>query len=178
MIQLPELFELPGRLLILTVSNEYKAISNYYGDRRANRSKVPLMNHINEGLVILSSISASHDTMLAFCIHPLCQDDENLEDFDPTQFSPYVVMLAMEYRRTANAYLSDVPIGTKLKLSPLDEVNDMLIADKVQNRKDFVKYHYGIHSRSERLDHYFDEWLKALDITENKYQHLIKLIGE
>ena len=159
---------------------EYKLISQFYKDRDAKRSQVPLMNHINEGLIILDAISATEYAKQAFCIHPLVQPDKDLKkNFNAVAFacSPAVVMLAMEYRNVANAYLSDkINTDWPLTLSPLDEVNDMLVADKVQNRKDFITYHQGTHSRSDELTRYFDAWLDALGIDATTYESLCKRI--
>ncbi len=35
------------------MTNEYKAIHNFYGSKRAKRSNLLLMNHIDESLEIL-----------------------------------------------------------------------------------------------------------------------------
>lgn len=40
----------------------------------------------------------------------------------------------------------------------------MLIADKVQNYKDFRKHHLDTHARADELDFYFKTWLKELDV--------------
>ena len=50
----------------------------------------------------------------------------------------------------------------------------MLVADKVQNRKDFLAFHEGIHERTLELDYYFKYWLEALQITEEMYEELVK----
>jgi hypothetical protein len=55
-------------------------------------------------------------------------------------------------------------------LSPLEEVNKMLVADKIQNRKDFEIYHKENHPRAVELDKYFKNWLLKLSVTEEKYQ--------
>lgn len=72
----------------------------------------------------------------------------------------------------ANEYLSTRSITNidEIRLSPLKVVNDMLIADKIQNRKDFELYHEGKHPRSEELAQYFRNWLERLGISEEFYQ--------
>ena len=161
---------------------EYQMISEHYGDNVAKRSQVPLINHINEGLVVLDQIRANDAAKRAFCIHPLLQNDLDLKNNWPTVYnvcSPKVVMLAMEYRNIANSFLSDkIPEfqNTPIKLSPIAAVNDMLIADKVQNCKDFWTYHYGTHPRSNELEVYFDKWLDALGVSEEQYEELCIVI--
>lgn len=51
----------------MVTSQEYTIIKNYYGDKTANRSKVPLINHINEGIIILDNIAASDFAKKAYC---------------------------------------------------------------------------------------------------------------
>jgi hypothetical protein len=160
-------------------SIEYKLISRFYGDRVAKRSQVPLMNHINEGLVVLSDIGATDTTKGAFCIHPMLQADADLQEnyYISSFVHPHVLLLAMEYRSVANEYLSDkVNTDQEIRLSPLLEVNEMLVADKVQNYKDFMTYHYGKHERSDELSTYFQRWLDRLEITAEQYEHLCNRI--
>lgn len=160
---------------------EYKLINFFYGDRVARRSQVPLINHINEGLVVLSAIDATDAAKQAFCIHPLLQADEDLEEnyYMASRLDPHVLMLAMEYRSVANEYLSDkVNTGQEIRLSPLPEVNQMLVADKVQNYKDFLTYHHGTHERSDELSVYFEKWLNRLEIDNQTYLDLCKKIDE
>jgi hypothetical protein len=80
----------------------------------------------------------------------------------------------MEYRFIANSYLSyrDINGLDEIHLSPLKEVNDMLIADKIQNRKDFLLYHMN-HERYFFLFMYFQYWLNRLEITENVYNEMV-----
>lgn len=164
-------------------SVEYQLISQHYKDRVARRSQVPLINHIDEGLIVLSAISATETTKRAFCIHPLLQADADLQEhyYISSLVDHHALLLAMEYRNVANQFLSDKmdldPVPA-IRLSPLLEVNEMLIADKVQNYKDFTKYHYGTHPRSEKLNDYFRKWLDALDINFTMYKRLYKLIDE
>jgi hypothetical protein len=169
---------------MISNSIEYEMIQDFYGVRVANRTGVPLINHIDEGLVILREINASEDAMKAFCIHPLLQDDNDLavglHHVVAEEVSPRALALALEYRSVANEYLSektDVP-GREIRLSPLQEVNQMLIADKVQNRKDFIEYHLGTHPNSDKLNRYFLYWLQELGIDEEKYQNLCSAIRE
>jgi len=148
--------------------DEYKVIKNFYGNRVTKRSGVPLINHINEGLLILDYLDATIATKRAYCIHPIIQSDVDLKNnlWHLFGLDTYTIILAMEYRKTANAYLSRRKINSidEIELSPLEEVNQMLIADKIQNRKDFDLYHNGIHPRSKELDEYFQNWFNRLGI--------------
>ena len=153
----------------------YVLVQEFYGDQRAQRSQVKLMHHIDEGLMILDWLGASLTTQEAYCIHPILQSDQALSAnwqnrFD--QLAPQVIILCMEYRKTANAYLSTRAIHDldEISLSVLPEVNQMLIADKVQNYKDFLIYHKGSHSRSEALDKYFQNWLTKLAISMEQFE--------
>lgn len=163
----PEFTSFTPRLTEGVNEDALAAIIKFYGTRRAARSQVPLINHIVEGVSILKSIYASNDAISAFCLHPLVQGDTellqhyaNLDHIDGK-----ILILAMEYRSVANDYLSHRTVYAidEIRLSPLKEVNDMLVADKVQNYKDFLLYHYGTHPRSNELDVYFKNWLSRLN---------------
>ncbi len=156
---------------------EYDIISTFYGDKKAKRSGVPLINHIDEGLYILAEIGASSVARKAYCFHPVVQSDE---DLFASYGKPYMVgaqtmAAAIEYRSVANEYLSKRIIQSidEIRLSPLDDVNDMLIADKIQNRKDFDLYHKATHPRSAELDEYFENWFKRLGITSKFYNECV-----
>lgn len=157
---------------------EYRLISRYYGERAAERSQVPYMNHIDEGLAVLRGLKASEDAQRAYCLHPMLQSDDDLyQNFHEVDamvrdgVRPTVLALAMEYRNTANATLSrrEIRGGDDIHLSPLEEVNDMLRADKVQNRKDFLLHHARTHERREALDRYFRLWLDRLSVSEAEF---------
>lgn len=149
-------------------ANELILIEQHYGDTRAKRSQVPYMNHILEGLTILNWLGATPNAKRAFIVHPLIQSDIDMAlnwKYLWNHVDSEVMMLAMEYRYTANAYLSHRKIKSldDIQLSVFKEVNDMLIADKVQNYKDFLKYHAGTHPRSVELNQYFNNWITKLD---------------
>ena len=162
----------------ITDTPEYILIKSFYGDEKAKRSQTPLINHIHEGLIILDCIESDLCTQKAYCLHPILQADEAIAlnyGMDFSQIDPLALILTMEYRNIANQYLSKRIIQNieEIKLSPLKEVNQMLIADKVQNRKDFELYHLDTHPRSKELQVYFANWLQRLGVSEEKYQFLI-----
>lgn len=163
-----------------SIQGYYLAVHDFYGDHVAKRSRVPLINHINEGLVILDHLGAHNDVKAAFCIHPLIQPDEGLGEMyskNLNGIAPEVMMLVMEYRAVANSYLLPAYEAKQLiMLSPLKEVNQMLIADKVQNRKDFMIHHYGKHQKSEELYNYFSTWLNTLGVTNDDYNVMVELM--
>lgn len=161
-------------------SVEYELVQEFYGSRRAERSGVFLMNHIDEGLYLLHKLNASQYAKRAFCLHPLLQTDKDLEaNFDHVvaNSDTITVALAMEYRNQANAWLSDkvckVVNGTADEIffngrpttGPLLDVLQMLQADKIQNYKDFLLYHDGKHARSKELNLYFKTWFNVLGVT-------------
>jgi len=140
------------------------------------------MAHIEEGLAILEAIGADQLAKDAFCLHPLVQGDSDLQHslqpgsvLSAFPVEARAVALAMEYRAVANAYLSHHCTGPADRpgLSCIAEVNQMLVADKVQNRKDFERYHLGSHPNSRVLSQYFANWLSALGVSEAQYQELV-----
>ena len=159
----------------LRATVEYRAIAEHYGDQRAERSGVRYLDHIEQGAAVMLAVGAPVEAILAYCLHPLCQGDEDLTTFDPTVAStPTVLMYVMEYRNVANRYLSfHFQKDTRdAVLSPLAGVNQMLIADKVQNRKDFEAHHALTHPNRHRLHGYFKRWLRVLGVNEDEYERL------
>lgn len=157
------------------------AITEYYGDKRAARSGVRYIQHIHEGLIVLDRIGASKLAAQAYCLHPIFQSDDALKEWVARpagsdvlkafgfRLSTTAIVLAMEYRKAANSYLSfDQP--SDYCATPLPEVQDMLIADKVQNRKDFERYHAVTHPRHAELKTYFFNWMTILMIEEATYK--------
>jgi (p)ppGpp synthase/HD superfamily hydrolase len=146
------------------INRSYKLISDYYGQTTTKRSGVPLINHIDEGIEILKSIGADEDTIEAYCLHPLLQSDEEFNKnltMDFTGVSTSALLLAMEYRRVANSYLSTNKIEDFVGFTN-EKIKQMLYADKVQNEKDFALYHEDTHKRSKELREYFNNWLNIL----------------
>jgi hypothetical protein len=163
-----------------TTTQEYRAIERHYGSRRAARSGVDYMSHIDEGLGVLRHFEASDAAKRAWCLHPLVQADSDLMESFPRLHaltaSPQVLALAMEYRNIANAYLSHrtVTSTAEIALGPLPDVVDMLRADKVQNYKDFLLHHRETHPLREALDRYFRLWLECLGISRETFALLFE----
>jgi hypothetical protein len=115
-------------------------------------------------------------------LHPLVQADADLAAsfprLDELSDDHAIIALALEYRNIANATLSvrAIASATEIPLSPLVDVNAMLVADKVQNRTEFLRYHRATHPRAAELDRYFRLWLERLGIDEIRYQELAALI--
>jgi hypothetical protein len=154
----------------------YTAIENYYKGKSAKRSKLPYMNHINEGIVILKLLHAPDSAIEAFCLHPLFQGDNELATYHEDKelnflMGPKLMKLVIEYRNVANNFLAPHYGKKEPKLSPIIEVNWMLLADKIQNYKDFLNHqrhpHMGLAPTMSmqkwiELDKYFQEWLRLL----------------
>jgi hypothetical protein len=158
---------------------EYELVADFYGDSVTDRTGVHMINHIDEGIWVLQQIGASDTTIRSYIIHPLVQGDAELRSFwesslDLRVSNPRVLHLALEYRNIANAHLSWHPPASEASFndSPINEVNQMLVADKVQNCKDFELYHLGTNLRSDRLASYFEEWLEKLNIKGGEYKSL------
>ena len=146
------------------MSLAYKLIKDYYGNKTTERSGVKLINHIDEGLDILDDIGASQEVKDAYCLHPLLQSDQEFNkniDLDYSGISTKSLILAVEYRRVANSYLSTMKIDDFVGFTN-NEIKQMLYADKIQNEKDFRIYHEGTHPRSKELREYFNNWLNIL----------------
>lgn len=150
---------------------EYNLIKQFYGENKTKRSGILLINHIDEGLKILEEIKASDQVKGAYCLHPILQSDESFranKNFDFTGISHEIIILTMEYRRVANSYLSNDIVSDFVGFS-CNEVKEMLIADKIQNYKDFMLYHYKSHKRSDELYEYFQNWFELLEIDYKKW---------
>lgn len=163
------------QIINLNKSSAYELIETYYGDTKSSRGDQYYMNHIDEGLYILEQLKADQETKDAWCLHPIVQSDAALRDAVTLSFegiSSKAMMYAMEYRWRANNHLSfHAPkVPEYIELLP---VRQMLIADKIQNCKDFELYLRGRPNvpNSERLyDYFHKEWFKSLYISEEYYE--------
>ena len=145
------------------------------------------MNHIDEGLKVLDEIDSTLRAKQAYCLHPIVQIDEDLEValgneslLKKHEIAIDPLLLTMEYRRIANGYSSRHTEKTidRILISHLQEVNEMLIADKVQNRADFELHHLATHPRSKQLATYFANWLSRLGVSEDRYKELAAIMKE
>lgn len=165
-------------------SPEWRSIQDFYRGRHAERSGRPYLTHITDGLVIMHRIRSTDAAMRAYCVHPLFQTDSELRSsrarIGQITTSVDVVALALEYRNIANQYLSTRGVASvdDIVLSPLREVNDMLVADKVQNYHDFLLNHLSSHPRSQALVQYFDNWLARLGVSEDECSAHRRAIGD
>ena len=170
----------------------YRLIRETYRDKVAKRSGLPYINHVHEGVFVYARLYGWEERpVAAYCVHPLFQSDRSLNkvmrgEIDISPLDHKVVVLAMEYRRVANAYVSTMGVRAPdaIELSPLDEVNRMLVADKVQNKKDFMAHLFDRAGRpsyrraSQRYVDYFDSWLARLGVSPEVYEQLAKELAE
>jgi len=155
-------------------SNAYRLIQKYYGDERTQRTGIPLIYHIDEGGEILNSLGSTDIVKDAYYLHPLFQSDADFNSnkvMDLEGIDLESIILAIEYRRVANSYLSNMKMSEFVGFS-CEEVKQMLIADKIQNYKDFMNHHYGIHKRSDELYKYFHNWFNLLEINYSDWEFL------
>lgn len=169
----------------LTERAAYRFITAEYEGKIARRSGLPYLNHINEGVfLIYRRFGFQCDLIDAYCLHPIFQSDRSLTRLVADTKNSFlskcpsrILIFAMEYRRVANGYISTMKVKQPdlITLSPLEEVNKLLVADKIQNKKDFMKYmNYDNGKVSyrrvcQRYIAYFDSWLTCLGISPEIY---------
>jgi hypothetical protein len=93
-----------------------------------------------------------------------------------------VILMVMEYRsrervaERAGPPLACAPTAGCCRWLPsggsLEAVRDMLIADKVQARREFIRHQRGRHARTDEMGLYFDFWLQALEVDPDEYDEL------
>ena len=148
-------------------SESYKLVQEIYRDSRTERSKVPFIYHIDEGGFILEKEGASDIVKDAYYLHPLLQSEEEFNKNKSLAFTGINIeslLLAVEYRRVANSYLSNMDVSDFVGFTN-NEIRLMLLADKIQNYKDFLLYHKGTHFKSGILEEYFLNWFNLLEIS-------------
>lgn len=157
---------------------EYMLISAYYGDKCAKRSGVPLMNHIREGIKLLIAWDRPEVEQRAFALHPIFQAGgsmgfRTIAPSDQRPIADEVIDLAKEYGKIANTYLcqpekdaftieGDWWALKKYLGNMSTSCAWMLLADKVQNQKDFRIHHWFTHERARYLEAYFNHWIGML----------------
>ncbi len=147
----------------ITDLDEYNIISAHYGDNTTSHG-VPLMQHINEGIIYLEKMNATPAMIKAWCIHPIVQKDINIDVSFSEGYS-----LAIEYALRANSYLctpnTDYITNARVLQSIMTPMSSecikLLITDKVQNYSDLLIYNRD-HPRAEKLERYFSIWLQYL----------------
>lgn len=163
-------------------TREYELVKKMYEGKIGKKSGREYIHHIHDGILMLEHQASSMITKRAWCLHPVVQADYDLvkahesgvlKDLDPT-----VVMLAMEYRAVANAHLTHHFLNGRSAwphVSSLVEVNEMLIADKIQNYKDYLLYVAPKPEHADRLylHDYFKGWLHALSVSEALWKDIL-----
>ncbi len=164
----------------MIVDHAHQTITTWYGLQAKERA----LSHIDQGLRILADISASEYTRAAYCLHPMFQSDEDLfANFSMLEnFRPLVVALILEFRAYANAWQHDkvktvggrIMCLTRPRLSPILEVNQMLMADKVQG---FYTFTSEInHWENTELAMYFKCWFEVLEVDPKSYREYVTVM--
>lgn len=149
-------------------TEEYWLVSEFYKDKKAQRSGLPYIKHIDDGINIMVNRKNSEVAIRAFTIHPLLQANK---DYDNNivrvaeNVHPWVLSHTLEYCKVANAYLAKDYKGPDdvVEIAVRSATNDMLIADKLQNYQDLAVYNSG-HPNYNNLRNYFMNWFRALGI--------------
>lgn len=158
--------------------HSFQQISRYYGATTTQRTKLPWINHIVEGVVLVQQLGGRIHAADAFCWHPLIQSDDTfletlaeMQRYYNLNTSGEVLVNTLGYRDAANRWLRGaVSKDNQPKKHPLNDVNIMLMADKIQNRKDFEANEklFSVEDASS-LHYYFDSWFTTLGITPEIY---------
>jgi hypothetical protein len=171
----------------------YRIIQQKYQSKVAKRSGLGYMSHIQEGIFIIQLLYGDDQNLVeAYCLHPIFQNDRLLSQLlveNPSELSlisPQAIVLGMEYRHIANNYTIKNKIKNyeSIKIGSLEKVHKMLVADKIQNKKDFMKYMYLKHDRpsyvkaSEHGLQYFDSWLDRLSVSQKTYMEITEKVEQ
>lgn len=161
----------------------YSVIDNFYKGMSTSKG-VPYINHINEGIVHLENMKVDDTVINAFILHPFVQcvnlkgtykdclltEKELEKHINIFEIEPEIAFELLLYRKYANSYLcreatDNYDINDAFEdvkgLAKYRNTVKMLIADKLQNFKDFLLYRQD-HPRKEFLNRYFTIWLNIL----------------
>ena len=163
--------------------NYYNVIDNFYKDMSTSKG-VPYINHINEGVIHLENMKVSNNVVNAFILHPFVQcvnlkgtykdclltEKELEKHINIFEIEPEIAFDLLLYRKYANSYLCRESTDNYSINEAFNNIKGivkypntikMLIADKLQNFKDFLQYRQD-HPRKVYLNNYFTHWLNIL----------------
>jgi len=140
---------------------EYTYINDLLGNSINKQTHDLRINQIEEGLAILNILNAPNLVRKAYCLHMLFESDEALSKSMELNRMPHTdpksVLLAMEFRN-----IIKTRINGKIKLSPLSEVNQMILAAKIQRYKTFEILYKGEKPHSDEIERDYQLWIKRL----------------
>lgn len=165
------------------VHKYYKVIEEFYKDKTTSKG-IPYINHIDEGVGHLENLHVSDVVINAFILHPFVQcvnlqgtykdclltEKELEKHINIFEIKPEIAYELLLYRKFANSYLCrpdtdgysfEEAYSNVEQLINYQSTIRMLIADKLQNFKDFLLYRQD-HPRAKQLTIYFTYWLKIL----------------
>lgn len=172
------------------VHKYYNVISEFYKDKQTSKG-IPYINHIDEGVGHLENLHVSDVIVNAFILHPFVQcvnlqgtykeclltEKELEKHINIFEIKPEIAYELLLYRKFANSYLCRPETDNYSIIEAYEDVKElanyqgtirMLIADKLQNFKDFLLYRKDNHPRSMYLNTYFTYWLAILaDIVDS-----------
>lgn len=151
----------------------FMAISIVYGDDRSERTNVPYIKHILDGLLILDHLGASKIEMQAWCLHPIFQIKElrdRAESINVTLTAPIgSSVLAAAYADAANSFTSMSAFtgaADRPPVIPSASLHKLLVADKIQNYCEFADSIDNFEPKDVvRLNRYFKLWLEHLGLS-------------
>ena len=157
---------------------EYRLIEKSYRKHTSRRTQQPYMKHIDQGLWLLLHVNDDPAVLGAWCAHPLFQINSVLQEalHARTSITEHgrTVVLAMEYRAVANAFLTpDWSRAGLPRVSAIEEVNQLLVVDKFQNAREAYLFSDKLgEERCAQLDVYFRKWFDALGIDGRRMETL------
>lgn len=167
------------------VQGALNTVYAHYGDECAKRSGIPKINHISEGLRLLDYLEVHRPAKVAFCLHPIVQDGCGRDQWSQLYYTygERVMYLLHNYTAVANKFLPAAVVHrtrTGFKTIPIElpedldgDVRWMLLADKIQNRKDY-RANWNKFPNWIQLADYFNAWMIALDLSDDEIDQLTR----